>query len=203
MGDFFLPRNLDTASILKDLSSLGATSIRLLDEDFRVALLKEARDYTYEPEDEIVGSGGRVVRQQLSSFEDIPKDSDYILLKNSFQDLLEERLARLGTYPFEMALGFNSMVLQRYEEGAIGITPHRDGLSYINLVCVFVIGGQGSFYVCSDRSGNDSIEIDASPGNVIFMRAPGFLGSEDNRPFHYVTDIREPRYTFGLRQKRQ
>ena len=203
MGDFFLPRDLDTASILKDLSSLGATSIRLLDEDFRVALLKEARDYTYEPEDEIVGSGGRVVRQQLSSFEDFPKDSDYILLKNSFQDLLEERLARLGTYPFEMALGFNSMVLQRYEEGSIGITPHRDGLSYINLVCVFVIGGQGSFYVCSDRSGNDSIEIDASPGNVIFMRAPGFLGSEDNRPFHYVTDIREPRYTFGLRQKRQ
>ena len=203
MGDFFLPRDLDTASILKDLSSLGATSIRLLDEDFRVALLKEARDYTYEPEDEIVGSGGRVVRQQLSSFEDFPKDSSYILLKNSFQDLLEERLARLGTYPFEMALGFNSMVLQRYEEGSIGITPHRDGLSYINLVCVFVIGGQGSFYVCSDRSGNDSIEIDASPGNVIFMRAPGFLGSEDNRPFHYVTDIREPRYTFGLRQKRQ
>ena len=203
MGDFFLPRNLDTASILKDLSSLGATSIRLIDEDFRETLLKEARDYTYEPEDEIVGSGGRVVRQQLSSFEDFPKDSDYILLKNSFQDLLEERLARLGTYPFEMALGFNSMVLQRYEEGSIGITPHRDGLSYINLVCVFVIGGQGSFYVCSDRSGNDSIEIDASPGNVIFMRAPGFLGSEDNRPFHYVTDIREPRYTFGLRQKRQ
>jgi hypothetical protein len=203
MGDFFLPRDLDTASILKDLSSLGATSIRLLDEDFRVALLKEARDYTYEPEDEIVGSGGRVVRQQLSSFEDFSEDSDYILLKNSFQDLLEERLARLGTYPFEMALGFNSMVLQRYEEGSIGITPHRDGLSYINLVCVFVIGGQGSFYVCSDRSGNDSIEIDASPGNVIFMRAPGFLGSEDNRPFHYVTDIREPRYTFGLRQKRQ
>ncbi len=203
MGDFFLPRNLDTASILKDLTSLGATSIRLLDEDFRVALLKEAQGYTYEPEDEIVGSGGRVVRQQLSSFEDFPKDSGYILLKNSFQDLLEERLARLGTYPFEIALGFNSMVLQWYEEGSIGITPHRDGLSYINLVCVFVIGGRGSFYVCSDRSGKDSVEIDASPGNVIFMRAPGFLGSEDNRPFHYVTDIRESRYTFGLRQKRK
>ena len=201
MGDFFLPRNLDTASILKDLTSLGATSIRLLDEDFRVALLKEAQDYTYEPEDEIVGSGGRVVRQQLSSFEDFPKDSNYILLKNSFQSLLEERLARLGTYPFEMALGFNSMVLQRYEEGSFGIAPHRDGLSYINLVCVFVIGGRGSFYVCSDRSGKDSVEIDASPGNVIFMRAPGFLGSEDKRPFHYVTDIREPRYTFGLKQK--
>ena len=202
MGDFFLPRNLDTASILKDLSSLGATSIRLLDEDFRVALLKEAQDYTYEPEDEIVGSGDRVVRQQVSSFDDFLEDSGYVLLKNSFQDLLEQRIAQLGTYPFETALGFNSMVLQRYEEGSIGITPHRDGLSFINLVCVFVIGGKGSFYVCSDRSGSDSIEIDASPGNVIFMRAPGFLGFEDERPFHYVAGIRETRYTFGLRQKR-
>jgi len=107
----------------------------------------------------------------------------------------------LGTYPFETALDFNSMVLQRYEEGSIGITPHRDGLSFINLVCVFAIGGKGSFYVCSDRSGKDSIEIDASPGNVIFMRAPGLLGSEDERPFHYVAGIRETRYTFGLRQK--
>ena len=201
MGDFFLPRNLDIASILKELSSLGATSTKILDEDSRVALLKEAQDYTYEPEDEIVGSGDRVVRQQVSSFEVFPEDSDYILLKNSFQELLEQRLVQLGIYPFEMALSFNTMVLQRYEEGSIGITPHKDGLSYINLVCVFVIGGQGSFYVCSDRSGKDSIEIDASPGNIILMRAPGFLGSEDGRPFHYVTDIRESRYTFGLRQK--
>jgi len=202
MRDFFLPCNLNIASILKELSFLGATSTKILDEDFRVALLREAQAYNYEPEDEIVGSGDRVVRQQVSSFEDFHEDSGYILLKNSFQDLLEQRLAQLGTYPFEMALSFNSMVLQRYEEGAIGITPHKDGLSYINLVCVFVIGGQGSFYVCSDRSGNDSIEIDASPGNVILMRAPGFLGSEDLRPFHYVTDVRESRYTFGLRQKR-
>jgi hypothetical protein len=200
--ELFVPTNLNIGSILEELSSVGATSVRLLDEDFRVALLKEAEDYDYEPEDEIVGSGDRVVRQQVSSFDDFPEDNGYVLLKNSFQDLLEQRVAQLGTNPFETVLVFNSMVLQRYEEGSIGITPHRDGLSFINLVCVVVIGGWGSFYVCSDRSGKDSIKIDASPGNVIFMRAPGFLGSEDERPFHYVTDIREPRYTFGLRQKR-
>ena len=200
--ELFVPTNLNIGRILEELSSVGATSVRLLDEDFRVALLKEAQDYDYEPEDEIVGSGDRVVRQQVSSFDDFPEDSGYVLLKNSFQDLLEQLVAQLGTNPFEAALGFNSMVLQRYEESAIGITPHRDGLSFINLVCVVVIGGWGSYYVCSDRSGKDSIKIDASPGNVIFMRAPGFLGSEDERPFHYVTDIREPRYTFGLRQKR-
>ena len=165
-------------------------------------MLKEAEDYGYEPEDEVVGSGDRVVRQQVSSFEDFPEDSGCVLLKNSFQGLLEQRLAGLAPYPFETALDFNLMVLQRYEENSIGITPHKDGLSYINLVCVFVVGGRGRFYVCSDRSGRGATEIDASPGNVIFMRAPGLFGPEDNRPFHFVTDIRETRYTFGLRQKR-
>jgi hypothetical protein len=198
-----VPAKLATERILGELSSVGATSVRLLEENFRLALLKEAQDYDYEPEDEVVGSGDRVVRQQISSFDGLPEDSGYVLLKNSFQDLLERSLEKLEAYPFETALNFNSMVLQRYEEGSLGITPHKDGLSYINLVCVFMIGGRGRFYVCSDRSGRDAKEVDASPGNVILMRAPGLFGAEDNRPFHYVTEIEETRYTFGLRQKKE
>ncbi len=201
--ELFVPTNLSTDRILEELSSVGATSVRLLEEDFRVALLEEAEGYTYQPEDEIVGSGDRVVRQQVSSFDDFPENSAYVLLKHSFQNLLEQRLAQVGTYPFETALGFNSMVLQRYEEGSLGITPHKDGLSYINLVCVFIIGGRGRFYVCSDRCGRDAKEVDASPGNVILMRAPGLFGAGDNRPFHYVSEIEETRYTFGLRQKKE
>jgi hypothetical protein len=201
--ELFVPTNFSTDRILEELSSMGATSVSLLEEDIRLALLKEAQGYDYEPEDEVVGSGDRVVRQQVSSFDGFPEHSDYVLLRDSFQGLLEQRLAELEAYPFETPLGFNSMVLQRYEEGSLGITPHKDGLSYINLVCVFVIGGWGSFYVCSDRSGKDAIEIDASPGNVILMRAPGLFGARDNRPFHYVTKIEETRYTFGLRQKKE
>jgi hypothetical protein len=201
--ELFLPTNLNTDSILEELLSVGATSIRLLEENFRVALLEEAEDYDYQPEDEIVGSGDSMVRQQVSSFDVFPDHSGYVLLKESFQDLLEQRMAQLEAYPLETSLSFNSMVLQRYEEGSLGITPHRDGLSYVNLVCVFIIGGRGRFYVCSDRSGRDAKEIDASPGNVIFMRAPGLFEAEDNRPFHYVSQIEEPRYTFGLRQKKE
>lgn len=201
--ELFLPTNLNTDSILEELLSVGATSVRLLEENFRVALLEEAEDYDYQPEDEIVGSGDSVVRQQVSSFDVFPDHSGYVLLKESFQDLLEQRMAQLEAYPLETSLGFNSMVLQRYEEGSLGITPHRDGLSYVNLVCVFIIGGRGRFYVCSDRSGRDAKEVDASPGNVIFMRAPGLFEAEDNRPFHYVSQIEETRYTFGLRQKKE
>jgi hypothetical protein len=201
--ELFETRNLDAERILEELSSVGATSVALLEEDFRLALLKEAKGYTYQSEDEIVGSGDRVVRQQVSSFDGFPEESGYVLLKDSFQDLLERSLEELEAYPFETALGFNSTVLQRYEEGSLGITPHKDGLRYINLVCVFCIDGRGRFYVCSDRSGRDAKGVDASPGNVILMRAPGLFGAEDNRPFHYVTEIEETRYTFGLRQKKE
>ena len=201
MDKLFILSDLDFREILEELSSAGATSVSILDEDFRIALLKEAEGCHYRPEDETVGSGDRLVRQEVSSFENFSAESRYVLLKDSFQELLEWSLAKLESCPFEAALSFNSMVLQRYEEGSIGITPHRDGSSFINLVCVFVIDGRGRFYVCSDRSGRDARDVDVSPGNVIVMRAPRLFSSEDNRPFHYVTDIREMRYTFGLRQK--
>jgi len=71
-----------------------------------------------------------------------------------------------------------------------------------------VLEGQGKFYICRDRAGNDPIEIDASVGNVLLMRASGFKGinnclaqQEEIRPFHFVTDIPRQRYTFALRQE--
>ncbi len=114
---------------------------------------------------------------------------------------MNERLSEMEPYPLREPLRFNSMVLQRYEEGSMGITPHKGGKSYINLVCIFNIGGRGRFYVCSDRSGSNAREIDASAGRVTIMRAPGLFGFEDGRPFHYASDIQDRSYTFGLRQK--
>ncbi len=201
MESLFLPDDFDINRILEKLSTVGATSVKMLNERFRKSLLEEAECYAYKPEDEVVGTGDKIVRQQLSSFEELPEDSKYNLLKHSFQSFLDEYLTLIKPYPFETRLAFNSAVLQRYERGSIGITPHRDGLSYINLVCLFIIEGRGRFFICSDRSGRDSVEIDASPGNVILMRAPGFLSTKE-RPFHYVSDIQEGRYVFGLRQKR-
>src|SRR5947209_6724587 len=155
MENLFVLSNLDLGTILEELSSVGATSLRILKEDFRITLLKEAEGYEYKPKDEVVGSGDRVVRQQLSSFNDFLTGSRYLLLRDSFQELIEQCLAGLQEFPFQTALDFDSMMLQKYEEGSLGITPHKDGLSFINLVCVFVIGGRGRFYVCSDRTGRD------------------------------------------------
>lgn len=65
-----------------------------------------------------------------------------------------------------------------------------------------MIEGKGKLFHCSDRRGNDAIEIDTTPGNVVFMRAPGFPGCtvEKGRPFHFVNEISKERFVFCLRQ---
>ena len=155
--------DVDMAAICGQLLATGVTSFRILDGNFRESLVHEATCYRYKPEEEIVGSENRTVRQQLESFKNFPGESQFILLKNSFQALVDRGLADLPVYPFETRLRFSSLVLQKYRKGSVGITPHRDRLRYVNLVCVFNIGGRGRFYVCSDRSGSDAREVDASP----------------------------------------
>jgi len=191
----------DLTAHLETVALLGAASLPLLSEAFRLSLLAEAESYTYTPEEEFVGSGEKLVRQQMGSFDSFSPGSAYLELRDAFQAWLEERLQGPPQSPFSTPPRFNSLSLQKYEQGSIGITPHRDGLRYINLIGIFVIGGKGRFFVCADRSGREAVEIDATPGVVILMCAPGFLG-EDRRPFHYVSEISVTRYSFGLRQLR-
>lgn len=166
----------------------------------RFKLQREAERFSYAPEIKVVGESDRIVRTEYSSFETFPDTALHARLASAFQALMDASLAELADYPFSIPLQFNSRVLQRYELGQLGITPHRDSLRAINLVCIFNISGHAEFCLCRDRNGTDPIQIDTTPGTVIFMKAPGFLGSQE-RPFHYVTHIRSTRYSFGLRQK--
>ncbi len=57
MKELFTEENLNISEILKELQTVGATSVHILDEDFRMCLLEEAQSYSYKPEEEVVGSG--------------------------------------------------------------------------------------------------------------------------------------------------
>jgi hypothetical protein len=197
----FLPQTVGLDAVIQSVAKIGAASLPLLDDTFRRLLVAEAEQYSYRLEEEIVGSGENQVHQQLGTCEVFPAGSLFRLLSDSFQGWLDSRLDALPDYPFSTPLRFDSFSLQHYPAGSIGITPHRDGWRYIHLICIFAIGGRGRFYVCADRSGKAAVEIDAAPGNVILMRAPGFLNA-NLRPFHYVTGITEVRYSFGMRQLR-
>ena len=120
-------------------------------------------------------------------------------LARRFQALVETAAAGLGERLFATPLRFDDLVLQRYRVGELGITPHRDGLRYVNLAALFTLSGEARFGLCASRDGARATEIDAAPGTVILLRAPGFRGGSE-RPFHFVSDIRARRYSFGLRQ---
>ena len=110
-------------------------------------------------------------------------------------------LAPMNPCPFESRLVFNDRMLQVYEPGETGITPHMDRTAYRNLICLFVLEGRGRFGVCPDRSGRGARIVAHEPGDVVLTRAPGFRGS-GRRPFHFVDRITERRYVFGLRHER-
>ncbi len=197
----FLISAFDMHAVIGALERQGAASVHVLTEPFRRTLAEEAQRAPYRKAREVVGSGDRLVRQELEYCDDFPPHSAFHTLRQGFRRLLERSLAANGLEAVAGPLKFDSMMLQRYAPGALGITPHRDGRRYVKLVCNFTLAGQGRFCVCADRSGRRPRELDASPGTVILLRAPGFLGT-DERPFHFVDNIREERYSFGLRQQR-
>ncbi len=200
MHAFFCLDQFEPQQIVAALTAHGAVSIPFLREDFRLVLLREAQSYTYSPEPEIVGRGPDEVRQQAASQCIVSPEGAYAELRTTFQAVCDNAFQSLAPYPFTTRLRLTEIRLQQYAPGSLGITPHQDGARFCNLVCIFMIGGQARFAVCADRSGREAREIDVSPGRLVLLRGPGFLGA-DERPFHCVTDIQEERYTCGLRQR--
>jgi hypothetical protein len=76
-----------------------------------------------------------------------------------FQALMDEALLTKANYPFTTPLQFNSMVLQRYEPGQLGITPHRDRYSASTWSVFSTSADRGQFYLCGDRMGTNSLKL--------------------------------------------
>lgn len=196
--DLFRVAAIDMAAVVAALDETGAVSLPLLRDGFRRRLLEEARRADYRRGRAEFGRPGRIVRQDMDVCDRFAPRGAFHVLSRRFATLVAAGLSRVTPYPFATRLDLNDMMIQRYDAGSFGITPHRDGLRYINLVCLFTLCGRARFGLCANRAGEQPRELDASPGTVILMRAPGFLGSP-GRPFHYVADVREERYSFGLR----
>lgn len=191
--------DFDAEKMINDLCKIGGASFPVLGEDRRLKLVEEARKLAFVSQLEIVGGGK--VREELSSVDEFPKNSLFWKLKNDFTELLIRKLKFHDLlYIFEIPPVFNNMSLQKYEKGSVGITPHIDGKSRINLIFVFILCGRANFAVCQNRTGSNPKFLDASPGNAIVIRGPGFFKSSF-QPFHFVKNITEERIVFGLRQK--
>jgi hypothetical protein len=211
--DLFLPETFDVDAGVASLSSTGFHSFRLLQEDFRLLLVKETHTWQrFTPAEE--WAGPHKVHQQVSVSRDFRPGGPFLLLGKLLQQMLDRAfdawrksggsLAVSPCHPFSTPLLLNRPELNRYEPGSVGITPHRDPAASVNVVCIFPLEGEGRLYRCTDRSGRDASLLDGRLGNCIMMRAPGFLDctGETGRPFHFVTEIRSRRHSFILRQER-
>ncbi|TSC86049.1 MAG: hypothetical protein G01um10147_987 [Microgenomates group bacterium Gr01-1014_7] len=180
-------------SILDTISTDGAVSIRVLTEGGRASLLEEAKGYRFD---------SRTAGLRNTEFSvldgNLHRRSLFLVLRDQFELMLNDKLSKLPEYPFSTRLHFDSTRLQRYAEGSPGISRHIDGVMYRNLICIFVIDGYGRFFICDDN-GRKSKEVDTTPGNAIIIREMGFKGYNDHQN-HYVRDIQTERYVFILGQ---
>lgn len=208
MSELLITGRLDMKSVIDGFVANGAVSIPIIGEEVRTKVLREVRKGYYMDIPELLTAWREdqpyMIHQQLEQTE-VPSDEGLLgALMTEFKATLDEALKTFQPgvdYPFASPFVFNKYgLINRYPAGSIGMSPHVDHQSFVNMVAVFVIDGQGRFFVCDDIERNNSVEIDATPGNVILMRAPGFL-PRDGQQWHYVTNITTERYVLSLRQK--
>ena len=197
----FVEPGIEVVEILDRLEREDAIAVPALTDAYRAWLLEEARAVPFREARPVVGRGERLVRQCMGVHDSFGSDSRFRDLTRHYQAVWDAWLASVAVRPFESPLVFNDLMLQVYEPGETGITPHMDRTSYRNLICLFVLEGRGRFGICEDRSGRGARIIAHEPGDVVLTRAPGFRDS-DRRPFHFLDRITERRYVFGLRHER-
>ena len=146
----------------------------------------------------VVGEGERAVFQDFDICMKVPADHPIHELRRLTEAALQRALRSLDPPAIATPFVLNDLVVQRYRPGSAGISPHRDHARYVGLVALVLIGGDGIFSVCADRSGAGERAIPAAPGDLILMRAPGLFGRRD-RPFHQLKSVTRERTTVGLR----
>ena len=108
-----------------------------LTDAYRAWLLEEARAAPFREARPLVGQGARLVRQRMGVHDGFGPDSRFRDLTRHYQALWDGWLVSVAACPFESPLVFNDLMLQVYEPGETGITPHMDRTSYRNLICLF------------------------------------------------------------------
>lgn len=188
----------EIAGCLARLDQEDAAAVALLSPQGSAELLAASAVLTYRDARPVIGQGERAVYQDFEICMPVPQGSSFHRCRDALERLLARALEIMSTPPLAAAPRLNDLVVQRYPAGSLGITPHRDHLSYRDLVAIVTLAGRARFYVSKDRSGENAREVAIPPGSLLLMRAPGFAGRED-RPFHFLNDIDEERVCLGLR----
>jgi hypothetical protein len=195
--------DLNLGRPLKALREAGAAFIpHALSEPFRQQLQREIQDGPFQRLPDQIGP----VRQQADLFVITDAMTAYPGLAHLRAEFVT-RLRQDGPQLTGLARWWpNEAYVQRYEPGALGVSPHLDSKRFAVLVAIFTIQGSARFALCQDRAGAIIEEWEADPGSLTLLRGPGLLDAEDRRPFHTVSGPAAGRrfsVTFRMNQQRR
>jgi hypothetical protein len=178
-----LHAELDLRRSLQALTETGAAFLpRALNEPFRRQLQREIEAGPFERLPDQIGP----VRQEADLFiitGDMAGHPAVARLRAEFV----ARVRRDGSdLPGLGRWWPNEAYVQRYEPGALGVSPHLDSKRFTVLVAIFTIEGSARFALCQTRAGEILQEWEAGPGSLTLLRGPGLVDAEDRRPFHTV-----------------
>jgi hypothetical protein len=202
-GVTVLHPDLDLGRPLQALRNAGAAFIPYaLSEPFRRRLQREIQDGPFERLPDQIG----LVRQEADLF----VITDAMMAYPTLARLRAEFVTRLrqdGPQIAGLARWWpNEAYVQRYEPGALGVSPHLDSKRFAVLVAIFTTEGSARFALCHDRAGAIIEEWEADSASLTLLRGPGLLDAEDQRPFHTVsgpTAGRRFSITFRMNQERR
>jgi len=193
-----LPTAEAFARALQRLAAEKACSLPLIDEAATAMLLRACERLTYRAAQPLVGAAGQEVGQDFELSMDIGPDDPLRALAISLTQLTDAARALLPRDPVPEGVTFNDLIVQRYATGSAGITPHRDHVRYRGIVVLVTLLGRSELLLCDDRAGSNPRGFPMAPGVATLMVAPGFAGANE-RPFHCVGRLGEPRVSLGLR----
>jgi hypothetical protein len=201
MGMGAFRSDLDLGRPLQALTEAGAAFIpHALSDPFRAQLQREVEAGPFQQLPDQIGP----VRQEVDLFIITGTMADRPAVARLRAEFVT-RVRRDGSQLPGLARWWpDEAYVQRYEPGALGVSPHVDSKRFAVLVAIFTTEGSARFALCRTRAGEIIQEWEASPGSLTLLRGPGLLDAEDHRPFHTVhgpTAGRRFSITFRMNQQ--
>jgi hypothetical protein len=198
MAHITLP-STPAAEWIQRIDTQGGVCVpQVISNALRSSLIEELSILTLTQQPET--HGPRKVRQSFTAVASFPPTGHFAKFATSLGRAISTWFCASRNDVFISPLSFTDLVAQQYPPHGGGIAPHRDGKSFINLVAVLILEGEGNFQFCDDDSGANPRLIKNEPGDLILMRGVGFC-ARDHQPHHFVDGIRSRRTTFGMRQR--
>jgi dihydroneopterin aldolase len=166
-----------TKNLIEDLEINNVVVLPLLSDGLCKKMKEAAKEYQFIPAEKVY-SKTNIVEQNFTYFRDYPHNNFLWHVSHELEQLVND-------------------ASQYYNVSKLGISLHKDESRFRNIIVICVLEGESEFCTLTEQ-GEKSIS--SKPGDVIFIRAPGFMNT-NIRPVHAVKNIISLRLSVTFRQE--